>query len=591
MSAKPLLLPMDGRGVDVVIQRPTREKTSIGTRVTGGLGSAIDSAISIVAPGYAYKRAMARAMYRSIAAADKSRLTEHRIPSLRDADSELQNKQSRLRWSAREEVRNNAIAKNLKRTHKNNTIGDADTGQGVTVDPAVLKPDGTPDVEVNRQLKQLWAKYRDRLEFTGRWGFTDMLTLNDGELCEAGEALGIFHDRPAPGSDLPFSVELIEADRLPMDTDMFLSGVTLSPGTEFMIAGANGMPRLGADNKPEKHFIKHGIEYDDKKQIVAFHILECHPGSFHPRTLHTLQTRRIEASKVFHYFDPERAEQTRGMSKFISCLPLMADLRDLIEWELMAAKQQAVFGIHFGGGGVPNLPYPNGTSNPPVDANGNPIAQLQPGMVTVGGEQATFYAGNRPGGTFLPFFQSLVRLAGAAFGIGYSATAKDYSQGAYSALRQEDNEDGRAYQSSQGLHTRHFIRPVWRRFVRACALKGLIDTAAYMKDPSRFERCEVNVPGRKHINPLQEITAEAVAVKNGFKDLDEVINVSGKEPEDRIAKLGEQKKLAESAGLELGWMTGEIKPPNNQKLNTTDPDKEPTGDEEPEEAERKFARA
>lgn len=570
MNTQPALIQLDGsRGVDVLVREPKAEAPGIGFRMVTAVGGLVDDALSVVAPAAAMKRTMARRAYlsqRGYNAADKNRLNGHRMPTLRDADTELQNKQGRIRSFARDEVRNNAVAKNLKRTHGNNVCGDADVGQGVTIDPAVIGPGGKPMAEVNKALKECWKRYRDHLEFTGRWGFADMVRLNDSELTEAGEALGTFHDRPAPGSDLPLSVEILEADRLPMDTDMFLSGAPLTPGEAFHLAGPNGMPVTGPDGKPEKHFIKHGIEYTEQKQIAAFHILEDHPGSFHIASRRSWRTQRWSREKVFHYFAPERAEQTRGVSKFVSALPLISDLRDLIEWELVSVKAQAIFGVHFNGS-VDNVPYPSGTMNPPKDATGNPVVQLQSGMMTSGPQKAEFYQGNRPGGTFLPFFQSLMRLAGAAFGIGYSATSKDYSQGAYSALRQEDNEDGREYQGAQGLHARHFCQPLWSKFVRACVLAGKIPVSAaqYESDRARYERCEINVPGRKHINPLQEITAEAVAVKNGFKDLDEVPNTSSTEPEDRLRKLGDQKRLAEKEGLMLGWATGEIKPPLNHK--------------------------
>jgi len=588
MHPIPMLRIDDQTGLPVAVHR----RLNLGQKVTGAIragiftttsaiGTVVDGVVNIFSPEIAMRRQQFRDMlalrnYGGYDAADRNRLNAHRLLNQRDPDAELGGKQGRIRAFAREEVRNNAVAKNLKATHAHNVVGDADVGQGITIDPAILLEDGTADKKNNARLKAKWQEVRDTLEYTGRWGFADMLVINNNELTEAGEVLNVIHDRAGPRSKFPLSIELLEPDRLPTSNEQFSFS---SAEQEVLMAGANGMPLMSAESgKPVKHYVRHGIEYNEFKQIAAFHLLKDHPGSEFFGA--TLETQRIPAEKVIHYFRPDRAEQTRGVSWFVVILNLLADLRDLLSWELVAAKTQAIFGVHFNGSGPANIQYPspgNGQNNPPKDVYGNPVSQLQPGMATYGEQKAEFYQGNRPGGTFLPFFQSLIRLCGAGFGIGYSATSRDFSQGSYSALRQEDNEDERSYRSAQGLHARHFCKRIWCEFVRKCAALGVIDATEYRKNPARFERCSINVPGRKHINPLQEVTAEAVAVKNGFKSLDEVANVSGIEPEDRLKVLAEQKAQAEALDLKLGWMDGEIKPPINQKK--LDDDKDP-GDRE-----------
>ena len=581
------LLRMDAT-TGLPVRRPADDRAGqpLFVRAVSAAGRVVDGLLFVVSPGRAARRAYERQMFlaaRGFDAADSSRLTQHRRNQTRDADSELNGKLGKLRNFAREEVRNNPIARNMKRTHGVNVVGDADVGQGITIDPAVRLPGSDePDEAVNRALKRAWEYYRDRLEYRGRLGFADLLSVADGELVESGEVLAQLHSRPASGSDLPFSVEMLEADRLPMNADTVLGSTGVAYGVVVM-TGADGRPQLDANGKPVEHYIKHGIEYDGNWQPVAYHLLEQHPGNdqiLRP----TLTTHRVAAGEVLHYFVAERSEQSRGVSHYIAALPMLADLRDLVSWELIAAKVQAIYGAHFSGAGPNNLAYTSPST--PKDSLGNEVSQLQPGTVTYGSEKVEFYQGARPGGTFLPFFQSLVRLCGAGFGIGYSSVAKDYSQGAYSALRQEDNEDERAYRRAQGLHARHFCRPVWARFVRACALKGIIDAREYARDPARFHRCEINCPGRKHINPLQEMTAEAVAVANGFKTLDEVINVSGMEPTDRLKSLAAYKAQAESSGLSLGWAVGKPKPGINNPVAANvaaqSPDAEPVEDLQPE---------
>jgi capsid protein len=153
--------------------------------------------------------------------------------------------------------------------------------------------------------------------------------------------------------------------------------------------------------------------------------LKDHPGNQYALQNH-FATVRVPASHVIHYFEPDRAEQTRGVSGLTAALPLLADLRDLITWELIAVKMAACFGVHVEGGSINPLQNQANTTNggPLTDAYGNPVTQLQPGLLTMGQGKLTQLQGARPGGTFLPFFQSLLRFACAGADMGFSTVGQ-----------------------------------------------------------------------------------------------------------------------------------------------------------------------
>lgn len=571
-------------GFTATRQRIKAEKVPLSVRVFAGLGNLITGTVALVAPEKAFHMERARQAYLSVRGYDafnKSRLTQHRVMTNRDADSEMNGKLSRIRSFAREETRNNGFARNMVRARKHNVVGDADTGQGITIDPAVTLLDGSPDIPANKALKTLWKRYKDKLELTGRWGEQDIYGLAEDELFVSGEVLAVLHDKPARGSDLPFSIELLEADRLPTSMETFGSATSAidmplnnqqpntSDPSSLQYEGATlgspmvpwgEFPVVNKDGTTEMHTIKHGIEYGPDHQIVAYHLLKDHPGNQYALG-NRFETVRIKAEHVIHYFEGERAEQTRGVSGLTAALPLLADLRDLITWELIAVKMAACFGIHIKGGSVNPLQYQSNTTQggPLTDAYGNPVTQLQPGMMTMGAGEVQTIQANRPGGTFLPFFQSLLRFACAGADLGYSTVAKDYTGGSFSSLRQEALEDRRGYRSVQGLHVRHLCQPIWKRFVRACALTGKINTESYFKNPERWSQCYVNTPGWDYVNPLQEATAEAVLVANGFKTLDEVTNNSNMEPAERLESLAAYKEAAGKMGLTMPWAYGVAK--------------------------------
>lgn len=542
-------------GVTVRPQRGRSERPSVLSRTTDALGRAVDSIIGIFSPEVAVRRATARSLYRGYDAAQASRLSANRRTSLKDADSELNGKLGRIRSFSRDECRNNGFARGAKRAHKNNVIGDADTGQGVTVDPAVLNADGTPAEDVNKEIAALWECYRDKLDLRGFWGFTDLCSIADHELFEAGEVLGIFHDVGSIGSDLPFSVEMVEPDRLPTTNET----MGLGPFGKY--------PVVNADGKPGENWVRHGIEYEELGRRVAYHVMIDHPGNEYAFAS-VLRTRRYPIERIFHYFSPDRAEQTRGVSGLIAALSDLADAQDLKSFTLTQAKIQACFGVHFKGSGL-TMPATTSDGTPAstiTDAAGNPVTEMQPGMVTQGQGDAQMISPSTPGSTFDPFMKLVLRGISAATGIGYSTLARDYTGGSFSSLRQEGLEDRNTYRCEQGLHLRHFIRPLWVRFVKALVVSGKIKTFTqkdFAKDPARFTRANIQFRGWEYVNPLQEAMAEAVQLAQGMKTLDEVANTSGTEPADRLKSLAAYKKLAEGLGLTMPWMYGVAKPAPN----------------------------
>jgi lambda family phage portal protein len=528
-------------------------------RAAGALGALFTAAVSIVSPGRALQQTLLRQAYeRSYQAADYGRLNQHRVQRVRDPDSELNGKLPRIRSFAREEVRNNGFARRAKHGHRNRVIGDCDVGQGLDIQPSVLLPDGTADDKTNRVLTGLWERYRDNLHISGKLGWVDVAAGADYELMEAGEVLAVLHKRASRDDvDLPLCIETLEPDRLPTQYEMFQG---LQPNGEFTYVFANG--------ETEKRVLRHGIEYRLDGCIMAYHILKVHPGN-QIRFSTPLETERVPVQRVIHYFDPERFEQSRGVSAFVAALPLFADLRELCQWELVAAKMQSVFGIHFPGSGPSNvqnpLPSPYG-NQPPRDAMGNTVDQLQPGMVTYGPQAAQMYSATRPGGTFLPFHRSLVAEAAGATDQGYSAVSNDYSQGAYSALRKEANDQADADRTATGLHARHLCGPLWRAFVKACASAGKIDAGAYAKEPHRLTRYKVKLPRQRAINPVQEVQAYAMEIANGLAIPD--APGSGMSIEDVVAYNAKIAKLADSLGLALPWAKGV---PVSQINAATDP--------------------
>ncbi len=595
MSALPdieAVLPEINYSGSVAAQPRPQRKITISERLTARVGGAIDAMVGLVSPAAGLRRVAAREMLRGYDASNSNRTIDSRSFSRMDSDSELNGKLAKMRARVREEGRNNGWVVKSKRVRTDNVIGDAEVGPGLSVEAAVIDENGQPVSETNRELDQLWDENKDNLEYTGRWGFVDLVKVLENELFESGEALAVCHDLPAPGSQLRFSVELIESDRMP---------------TSFETVGIG--PYLPLATLPNGNHVKHAIEYtswpdrmteeqarnaaleagyspasitDDvirkfmsrpANQIVAYHILRDHPGNQY-LLAPNYTTFRVPYERVIHYFEPDRAEATRGASFAVAGINTIADLRDMVENELETGRIVSRQSVHFKG--KPAMPSPSGAGAtvPVVDGNGRAVTYIEGAAVTYGENEPTVIGSNRPGPQFAEFVRLMGRLFGCSAGVPYPILSDDYTGFNYASLRQLHLDFRRSIRGKQGLHARHAIkRRIWPMFVRACVLARktkTFDISDYRANPRKYTRCHVSHMQWEHMNPIQDATANAIELANGTKTLIEIPSASALRPEARLRIHAQFKKLAEELNLNLPWMVG-AKGAAPDKMGVEDP--------------------
>lgn len=570
-------------------------KTSWGERVSTTIGGLFDSAIGVVSPQMALRRAATRMKLRGYNAANQNRLNQATSFSRLDADSELNGKLSKIRNHIRDEGRNNGWVAKAKRVRCDNVIGDAEVGAGMALQFTVCDENGQPEIEINKELNALWEAHKDSLEYSGRWGFVDLCKILENSLFENGETLAVCHDVPARGSSLNFSVELLESDRMP---------------TSFESVGIG--PYLPLSTLPNGNHVKHAIEYtswpdrmtdlqartkaleagykldqiDEKilkkfknepgNQIVAYHILRDHPGNQY-LLAPNYTTFRVPYERVIHYFEPDRAEATRGPAFAVAGLNTIADLRDMVESELDTGRIVSKQSVHFKG--KPAMPAPSGGGtalSPVTDGQGRPVVYMEGASVSYGENEPTVIGSNRPGPQFSEFVRLMGRLFGCSAGVPYPILSDDYTNFNYASLRQLHLDFRRSVRGKQGLHARHALkRRIAPFFVRACVLAGktkVFDIADYRRNPGKYSRCHVSHMQWEHMNPVQDATANAIELANGTKTLDEIPSASALRPDERLIKHAQYKDAAENLHLNLAWTAGaKAAPPDKKGIAGQDP--------------------
>jgi lambda family phage portal protein len=84
-----------------------------------------------------------------------------------------------------------------------------------------------------------------------------------------------------------------------------------------------------------------GMEFDSVGNVVAYQVLNFHPGSNF--RVNTLQFQRVPAAQMVHWFRPIRPGQHRGYPEVAPALKLFAQLRRYTEAVIAAAESAADF--------------------------------------------------------------------------------------------------------------------------------------------------------------------------------------------------------------------------------------------------------
>jgi len=456
----------------------------------------LDKLLVPFAPGLVAGRLAAREAIRAYEAAQPGR-THKAKGQTRSADAALQRDARSLRAQCRKLDEDHDLVTGLFDRLEERIVG----GAGIGVEPLPLTRTGDVHIEFAAEVKAGWAEWSLSPETSGELTRPQV----ERQVCRSwlrdGEALAqLLRGQVANYSyltDVPFALELLEADFLPWEfTD-------------------------------DSRGIRQGIERDAWRRVRAYHLLKYHPGGLGYASLNT-STKRVEADRIIHIAYRKRIGQSRGVPLLHAALIRLADLKDYEESERVAARISAALAMYIKKGNPDSYVVP--TSGAPQPARTIPIA---PGMVFDGlqpGEEVGTIASNRPN-TFLEGFRNGQLRAIAASGrIGYSTLSRSYD-GTYSAQRQELVESQLGYDLVQHEFIDAWCRPVYRAWLAMALVSGSIKVPADV-DPRSVYAAVYQGPVMPWIDPGKEANAWETLVKAGFSDEAEVARARGRNPQE-----------------------------------------------------------
>lgn len=478
----------------------------------------LDRLIGWVSPSAGLRRLRDRTIFAHYEAAKPNRQRKFREAGA-SPEQLVQTSATALRNQMRYLERNHDITRGAIGVLVNNTIGP----QGIGVEFQPKRADGTIHTEYAAALSEAYRDWSKCPEVTWKhsWAKCQRLAartwFRDGEVFSqrlGGATPGLEH-----GTRVPYSIELIEPDLLPLDYD------------------------------DESKGIRQSIQRNAWGRPTGFWVFKRRPDEV-ASLRSSADMKFIPAGAMLHAAHTDRIGQLRGITPFASVITRIEDIKDYEESERIAAKVAAMLTAY-----VKRQAPDGGGYEPTVDAQGNPIPRqmsLAPGVIIdtlAVGEEIGLIDSKRPNPNLVTFRNGQLRAFAAGISASYSSISRNYD-GTYSSQRQEMVEQWVHYACLTDDFVSSFIRPVVEDFIAFAHASGVAripkDVVATSVDDVLYV-----APSMPWIDPAKEATAWLTLVQAGFASEVEVIRKRGGKPADVLQLIADFRKQAAELGVQL----------------------------------------
>lgn len=490
----------------------------------------LDRMIGFISPAWGLQRAHARKILRTYQGAEANRLTGGKKPQNKAADSELLGPfgADTARAWARSFVRDNAYACGVVET-----IATAIVGCGIHAQSMVESDEGDDIEQINDARDKAWNEFCESCDINGEMTFSEIQFLALREIVEAGEVLIRMRSVKLDGRPVPLALEMIDADRLALDQDVW------------------------AHQQSGKRVIR-GVELDATGKPLAYYIYDQHPNS--PYMMENSKPQRIEASEIIHLYRKDRVGQTRGVTWFAPVLSAIRDLGIYIDNELQASAVASCFTAVIKSNSPAGGLRPTDSSGETTDSAGNYFEHLEPALVARLRPDESLEIVNpaRPAAQAEPWINLMVRNIGVGVGIGYEKVSRDYSKTSYSSARTAELEDRRRFKRFQRYLISHLCQRVWDRFCEAAAsVDTLVDGAArfpllsdLLADRRTVSPVTWQVPEWEWVDPQNEQAASVSAIQNNMSTLQRECAKLGINWREVLRQRSKEKKAEQLYGVQ-----------------------------------------
>jgi lambda family phage portal protein len=432
---------------------------------------------------------------RAYEAADKGRRgNSFRLAHSTGANREISGALVTLRNRSRHMVRNNGWAKRAVEAITKHTIGEG------------IQPAPIGNLSKIKKIKGIWLDWAGSTEcdWYGKNTFYGLQELAMRSIVEGGEALFIRRWVKDNESGIPFKLQLLEGDQLDHSRN-----------------GAN-----------DKGYTIMGVQYTKEGLLSGYWLFDYHPGDLTSLSIGH-ESRFIEKSDVLHVFEVLRSGQCRGIPFGVAGFMKMSDFSDYEDAQLL--KQKMAAGITAFITGVDTLA-------PKKEEEQKPLEFVVPGTVEYLNMGETVQFPDSPNiSDYDNYSTRILQGIASAYGITYEMLTMDYSRVNFTSGRMAKIDVTSNFRSWQyNMIVPQLCAPVWKWFIEACMITGK------MIEPVKTDW---TAPRIQQLDPVKETNAQIMRIKAGLATPGEIIREMGREPDELIEELKQNKESYEKAGL------------------------------------------
>jgi len=395
----------------------------------------------------------------------------------------------------------------------------------------------------------LWADRKAACDATGINNFNAIQQLALASWLVSGDVFAVIKQyEPTPLMPYSLRIHLVEADRVATPT---ATGI-LTPMLATVGKAANG------------NTIYDGVEVNASGMIEAYHI-----RSTYPLELGTASTKwtRVQAygertglPNILQVMESERPDQYRGVSYLAQVIEPLLQLRRYTESELTAAVVESFFTAFIKTEANPgDNPFNEvGSSLPEVSQDPNEY-EMGPGQINImkPGEDVQFADPKRPANGFAAFMRAICEQIGAALEIPADLLMKSFNS-SYSASRAALLEAWKAFKMRREWFVADFCAPIYEIWMAEAVARGRLSAPGFFTDPAlraAYLGAEWIGPSQGQLDPVKEITAEILAVGEGFSTREQsTIRLNGGQWDANVDQLARENErlAAANAALQSG---------------------------------------
>ncbi|MCX4025177.1 phage portal protein [Spartinivicinus marinus] len=322
---------------------------------------------------------------------------------------------------------------------------------------------------------------------------------------------------------------------------------------------------------PDSYRLRAGVELGPRGQALAYHIRSAHQSEA-GLTHQAYQWKKIAKRKrwgrlqILHIFEPEQADQTRGVNVFVSSLKGLKMLEQFQDATLQNAIVNAMYAavIESEMDSQTVLAALGGVDDGHNNAFTNYLAQVagyhqKAKNIRFNGVKIPHLLPNEKlelktastNAAFSQFEDTLLRHLAASMNLSFEQLSKDYSKTNYSSARASMLESWKYFLGIREIIPARFCSQLYALWLEEMVNKGIIQlpngSPNFYQAKSAWCRCLWIAQGQTHIDGLKEVKRIELLMKLGLLTYEKAAMMLGEDYqelfEQRLREKAEHKGL------------------------------------------------